>query len=34
VTGVVFFDRNHGQIGAAWNGVELHPVLAVERSGR
>lgn len=30
VHGVIFFDRSHGQNGAAWSGVELHPVLAVE----
>jgi hypothetical protein len=30
LTGVVFFDRVHGQTGGAPNGVELHPVLAVE----
>jgi hypothetical protein len=30
VTGVIFFDREHGQSGAARNGVELHPVLHVE----
>jgi hypothetical protein len=30
VTGVVFFDRVHGQIGVAPNGVELHPVLDIE----
>jgi len=29
VTGVVFFDRIHGQTGVALNGVELHPVLAI-----
>ena len=29
VTGVVFFDRQHGQIGRALNGVELHPVLDI-----
>jgi len=29
VTGVGFFDRNHGQAGAAPNFVELHPVLAL-----
>ena len=29
VTGVGFFDRNHGQIGAAPNFIELHPVLAL-----
>jgi hypothetical protein len=31
ITGVAFFDREHGQIGRASNGIELHPVLAVER---
>jgi len=31
VTGVVFFDRVHGQIGVAPNGVELHPVLDIEK---
>ena len=31
VTGVGFFDRNHGQIGAAPNLIELHPVLAIQR---
>lgn len=30
LTGVVFFDRVHGQVGGAPNGVELHPVLKVE----
>jgi hypothetical protein len=30
VTGVGFFDRPHGQIGAAPNNIELHPVLAVD----
>jgi hypothetical protein len=30
VTGVVFFDRIHGQDGVAANGVELHPVIAIE----
>ena len=29
VTGVGFFDRNHGQLGAAPNSFELHPVLSV-----
>lgn len=29
VTGVGFFDRNHGQLGAAPNLFELHPVLTV-----
>lgn len=27
VEGVGFFDRDHGQVGAAPNGIELHPVL-------
>jgi hypothetical protein len=31
VTGVGFFDRNHSQIGAAPNIIELHPVLTLER---
>ena len=31
VTGVGFFDRNHGQVAAAPNLIELHPVLALER---
>ena len=31
VTGVGFFDRNHGQVGAAPNLIELHPVLAIQR---
>ena len=30
VTGVGFFDRNHGQTGVAQNLIELHPVLDVE----
>ena len=30
VTGVGFFDFIHGQTGVAPNGIELHPVLAVE----
>jgi hypothetical protein len=30
VTGVGFFDYFHGQTGIAPNGIELHPVLAVE----
>lgn len=28
-TGMLFFDRCHGQAGAAWNCAELHPVLDV-----
>jgi hypothetical protein len=30
LTGVAFFDYAHGQIGLAPNGIELHPILAVE----
>jgi hypothetical protein len=30
VTGMVFFDRVHGQTGGAANGAEIHPVLKVE----
>ena len=30
VTGVAFWDNEHGQIGSAENGIELHPVLRVE----
>jgi hypothetical protein len=30
VTGVAFFDILHGQEGVASNGVELHPILAIE----
>lgn len=33
VTGVGFFDKVHGQSGVARNGVELHPVLAIEQGG-
>jgi hypothetical protein len=29
VTGVLFFDRIHGQRGVAPNGVEIHPVLTL-----
>ena len=31
VTGVGFFDFLHGQTGVATNGIELHPVLAIEQ---
>jgi hypothetical protein len=31
ITGVLFFDRVHGQTGVAPNGVELHPVIDIER---
>lgn len=30
LTGVVFFDRDHGQVGRALNGLELHPLLDIE----
>jgi len=30
LTGVVFFDKPHGQVGRALNGLELHPLLAIE----
>lgn len=30
VEGMVFFDKLHGQTGLAPNGVEIHPVLALE----
>jgi hypothetical protein len=30
ITGVGFFDFIHGQTGVAPNGIELHPVLAIE----
>ena len=29
--GVCFFDRPHGQLGAAKNGVELHPILSLTK---
>lgn len=34
VTGVGFFDRNHGQVAAAPNLIELHPVVAIEEVSR
>jgi hypothetical protein len=30
LTGVVFFDHHHGQVGRALNGLELHPLLDIE----
>jgi hypothetical protein len=30
VTGVPFFDPLHGQEGVALNGIELHPILAIQ----
>jgi hypothetical protein len=32
ITGVLFWDKIHGQTGVAPNGIELHPVLAIERA--
>lgn len=29
ITGVIFFDKVHGQIGVAKNGIELHPILSI-----
>jgi len=34
VTGVLFFDKLHGQLGVAPNGVELHPVISPEAEDR
>jgi hypothetical protein len=33
ITGVGFFDRPHGQVGRAPNGIELHPVLDISFNG-
>src|SRR5438876_2385585 len=33
ITGVGFFDRQHGQTGRAVNGIELHPVLDISFEG-
>lgn len=30
VTGIAFFDLKHGQSGLAENGIELHPILAID----
>jgi hypothetical protein len=30
ITGVTFFDRQHGQTGRALNGIEIHPVMEIE----
>ena len=30
-TGVIFFDKKHGQKGVAENGIELHPALKLEK---
>ena len=32
IVGIGFFDRVHGQRGVAPNGIELHPVIAVEKA--
>lgn len=32
ITGPAFYDKLHGQTGVAPNGIELHPVLGIERS--
>jgi len=31
ITGVAFFDKVHGQKGVAKNGIELHPILSIEK---
>jgi hypothetical protein len=31
-TGVVFFDKIHGQTGVAVNGVELHPIMKIVKN--
>lgn len=33
VSGVLFFDKLHGQAGVAGNGVELHPILSLKEGG-
>lgn len=30
ITGVAFFDKKHGQLGLAQNGIEIHPVLSIK----
>jgi hypothetical protein len=32
ITGSAFFDKLHGQTGVAPNGIELHPVIGIERA--
>lgn len=34
VVGVCFFDKIHGQTGVAPNGIELHPIMDIERISR
>ena len=29
ITGVVFYDKVHGQLGAAPNAIEIHPILSI-----
>lgn len=31
ITGVLFFDKVHNQIGVAQNGIELHPILKIKK---
>lgn len=31
ITGVIFFDKIHGQLGVAPNGIELHPIVAFKK---
>lgn len=31
ITGVAFFDKIHGQKGVAKNGIELHPILSIDK---
>jgi len=33
ITGVAFYDTEHGQYGAAPQGIELHPVLRIMTRG-
>lgn len=33
ITGVGFFDRQHGQTGRALNGIEIHPILDISFNG-
>ena len=31
ITGVAFYDKVHGQLGAAPNAVEIHPILSISK---
>lgn len=31
ISGVAFFDKKHGQKGTAENGIELHPILSIQK---